>query len=326
MAKPTTLPRWADVGGAIINPTSGKKDVGFVDEEKPPAEFLNWLFNENYNWASYLNDGYFEGQFGLASAITPSAATGTLNDYNPTGWSTAQIIRLDLSGNTTLNGLAGGVDGRIAIIFNLTSVSARYLAIAHEAGASTAANRITVPGGVTRRLQGQGSCVILKYDGTTSRWRVINIYTTANDYMGLVQNTVLGPFGGTPSDPDAWSADVGAGYLETTGAGSAILRGYSVELPDGAVLEEIHATVRGHASEQLRMDFITYEVGVGRTGVAEPGDITSLAASDQALDITGLSQTISTGRSHFIQFLGTGVVANFRIYDLYIRWHRYSNP
>ena len=55
MAKPTTYPRWADVGGDIVEPTSGKKDVGWVSDEEPPAQYFNWLLNLLYQWVVYLD-------------------------------------------------------------------------------------------------------------------------------------------------------------------------------------------------------------------------------------------------------------------------------
>lgn len=54
MAQPTEKPRWADVGGDIIEPNTGKKDVGFVGGERPLAQFLNWLFNLIYLWILWL--------------------------------------------------------------------------------------------------------------------------------------------------------------------------------------------------------------------------------------------------------------------------------
>ncbi len=55
-SKPTSLPRWADISGSIVEPSSGKKDVGHEPNEQPPAEHLNWLFNLLYQWADYLGD------------------------------------------------------------------------------------------------------------------------------------------------------------------------------------------------------------------------------------------------------------------------------
>lgn len=55
-SKPGTLPRWADVGGNIVNPPSGKKDVGWVAAEAPSDGYWNWFNNLTYQWAAWLND------------------------------------------------------------------------------------------------------------------------------------------------------------------------------------------------------------------------------------------------------------------------------
>ena len=55
--KPTDLARWADTGGAIVIPPSGKQNVGWVAGERPPAQFMNWLAHRNYLWNEYLRDG-----------------------------------------------------------------------------------------------------------------------------------------------------------------------------------------------------------------------------------------------------------------------------
>ena len=55
-SRPATLPRWADVSGAIVVPTSGKLDVGFVAGERPPAQYLNWDLNLIYQWIAYLSN------------------------------------------------------------------------------------------------------------------------------------------------------------------------------------------------------------------------------------------------------------------------------
>lgn len=62
-AKPSVRPRWASSApvGAIVEPSSGKKDVGYEPGERPPAEFDNWLQNLNYQWIDYLGDQNFSG-------------------------------------------------------------------------------------------------------------------------------------------------------------------------------------------------------------------------------------------------------------------------
>ena len=53
LAKPVKKPRWANVGGAITEPSEIKKDVGWI-VEKPPHQFFNWLMNLYYQWVEYF--------------------------------------------------------------------------------------------------------------------------------------------------------------------------------------------------------------------------------------------------------------------------------
>ena len=76
-AKPTTLPRWATNPGAdVVEPTSAKKDDGFVSDEEPPAQYFNWLFETIYDWVNYLNDGALSGNHTFANDVT---ITGNLD-------------------------------------------------------------------------------------------------------------------------------------------------------------------------------------------------------------------------------------------------------
>lgn len=79
MAKPGSLPRWADVGGVILVPTSGKLDVGWV-VERPPYQFFNWWMNLVYQWTLYLSAGAFTGGGSMAGgfAVTGGLASDTL--------------------------------------------------------------------------------------------------------------------------------------------------------------------------------------------------------------------------------------------------------
>lgn len=57
--KPTTLPRWANGGGAkVATPSSGKQDIGWDTQEKPPAQWFNWLLLNIYLWLLWISDGY----------------------------------------------------------------------------------------------------------------------------------------------------------------------------------------------------------------------------------------------------------------------------
>jgi hypothetical protein len=69
MAKPTDLPRWAETSGGtpasnIIEPSSGKKDTGYVTiaesaggkGDVPTSGGLNWWMRLAYKWIEHLDD------------------------------------------------------------------------------------------------------------------------------------------------------------------------------------------------------------------------------------------------------------------------------
>ena len=61
MAKPTSKPDWTlsnpDFATVTQEPTALKKQAGWLPNEKPPREFMNWLF---YNLGEWID--YFEGE------------------------------------------------------------------------------------------------------------------------------------------------------------------------------------------------------------------------------------------------------------------------
>jgi hypothetical protein len=169
--KPTTLPRWANSGGDIVEPASGKKDIGWVDGEEPAAQHANWLLNELYNWAEYLDDGSLQGSLALASDISPTSLAADADDYSPTSLSTAQVIRQDASADVNITGLAGGADGRIMVLTNISA--ANWITLTDQDANSAAANRFTLPENNPVAIDPDGGTAILLYDATLSRWRLI---------------------------------------------------------------------------------------------------------------------------------------------------------
>lgn len=67
--------RWAETAGGtpnsgeIVEPASGKKDVGWVNGEKPPSEYFNQWQNGIYQWMKYLNDGALDGDHTIDGAL-----------------------------------------------------------------------------------------------------------------------------------------------------------------------------------------------------------------------------------------------------------------
>lgn len=168
MAKPTDVGRWGDVSAAIVVPSSGKKDVGWVPADRPAAQYRNYLDNIAWQWRQYVSDGILEGAFGLASAITPAALSANTDDYNPAGLATAQMIRQAVTTPINLTGLLAGVEGRIIVLQNNTALPGTdAMTLVHESGSSAAANRFFLASGANLAIPPIGS-VILRYTG--SRW------------------------------------------------------------------------------------------------------------------------------------------------------------
>lgn len=110
--------------------------------------------------------------------ITP-AALGSGNVNNWAGLLTGSANNgmrhwARISGNATTSVLTG-IDATAVQdgdTFELTNVSANAIDISHQDAASTAANRIITPSGVTYVLAADET-VIVRYDATTARWRLL---------------------------------------------------------------------------------------------------------------------------------------------------------
>lgn len=102
----------------------------------------------------------------LTGAASPSQLTSNVDDYAPTGFATAAVLRLQSDVPRTITGLAGGAAGRMVW---LTNVGAQTLSLATESASSAAANRFAF-GASSFDLVAGGS-ISIWYDTTSSRWR-----------------------------------------------------------------------------------------------------------------------------------------------------------
>ncbi len=110
-------------------------------------------------------------RFELIGAISPAQITATQDNYNPTGLSTASVLRLTTDTSRNITGLAGGADGRVLIIHNVGGFN---LVLMDEGGTSTATNRFALS---TNQTVPPDTSVAIQYDGTTQRWRVLSSST-----------------------------------------------------------------------------------------------------------------------------------------------------
>ena len=107
----------------------------------------------------------------VLGTISPILSSGNNNNFNPTGLSGATVIYAGAGAAAAITGLAGGVNGRLIYIVN---VSGFAVTITNLDANSTSANRILTPSATTLTLTGSnGFAVVLVYDGAAGFWRVI---------------------------------------------------------------------------------------------------------------------------------------------------------
>jgi hypothetical protein len=60
MPKPSSKPNWTvgnpDIATITVEPTNSKKQAGWLPDERPPREFMNWLFFNLGEWVDYLEE------------------------------------------------------------------------------------------------------------------------------------------------------------------------------------------------------------------------------------------------------------------------------
>lgn len=106
--------------------------------------------------------------------LTPTALSAQANNYDPAGFGTADTVRQDLTGSQTITGFAapGVGDNEAFTIINIDGGS-DGLTLANDSASSVAANRIITGTGADVELAA-GRSASLRYDTTSSRWRVLS--------------------------------------------------------------------------------------------------------------------------------------------------------
>lgn len=141
----------------------------WVTGELATASIMNIHIRDNFT-DRYNNRAIMDTQFRLASVV--SVALGTsVNDWNPTGFSTCNRLRVNPSSDALeITGFAAQPDGTFFIITN-TNGGANRFRLKNEDASSSAVNRIGVVGG--NLFFGPGTSAIVFYDASGSRWRAL---------------------------------------------------------------------------------------------------------------------------------------------------------
>lgn len=174
-------------------------------------------------------DSINAGGSSTPNIITPSTLTGQEFDYNPTGFGTADIIRIASDANcNSITSLDAQTDGEKKIFRNVGSYPVFFLG-EHTWG--TAANRIKTNRGVAVF---PGEEATLTYDGTASRWFISktnsesnpkdvklfsSLYSnTASDYSELSTATSGGSISNTTSSANTFGGLTLSTSTSSTGA------------------------------------------------------------------------------------------------------------
>ena len=247
--------------------------------------------------------------FALSGDITPAQITASQNDYDPTGLSTASVLRLDSDAAWSITGIAGGADGRILILHN---IGAFTITLENADAGSIAGNRFDMGADVAIATK---QVAAIQYDSTNSRWRYVGIPGSAGagDVVGpasatdnaiarydlttgkLIQNSVV-----TIADNGMIVTPVsvfcGAVYLyESSGVGPQALGLIAI---DALAANRTLSISVGDADRTLTIAGDATISGTN-TGDGQPLDATLTALA--ALTIAADSLTIGTGVDAFTQ-------------------------
>lgn len=79
MAKPASKPEWTvdnpNFGTVTVEPTAQKKQDGWLPDERPPRQFMNWLFFIINEWIDYFEQ-VTDGLIALQSTFDAVVGTG----------------------------------------------------------------------------------------------------------------------------------------------------------------------------------------------------------------------------------------------------------
>lgn len=130
--------------GAAVNFSAGTKDV-FITS---PAITQGW------------------------GVLAPAQLTANQNDYNPTGLQYANTLRLTADQFRRITGLAGGYEGRMLTILNVSTNVDGVVILNYEDATSAAANRFAIDNDLVLE---PGCAAVLQYNATLQRWGIIAV-------------------------------------------------------------------------------------------------------------------------------------------------------
>ena len=167
-----TLPSTPISGTSVQMYLNGQK-MTYTSEYTVSGTTVTYIPGPSVLTTDVLEFSYLVGSGGIAmgqaSVISPTSIGASQNNYAPTGFATADILRITASGAFSITGIIAETTSTRKKIINIGS---NIITLTHQDVLSTAANRIIIPGAVSLSLLADDS-VDLFYDTTTARWRVV---------------------------------------------------------------------------------------------------------------------------------------------------------
>jgi hypothetical protein len=176
--------------------------------------------------------------FALTGVITTASLGANQNDFNPTGFATASVVRLTSSIPIDITGFLAPSPA-VAAIKVLHNVGANIIALKDENAGSGAANRLALTADVSMSAD---AVSIIQYDVTTQRWRCVGgggggggagtgeAYVTIGNTAGLSAERALA---------------VGSGITLTDGGANASV---TLAAAAGAILQVLSTTYSANTS------------------------------------------------------------------------------
>lgn len=119
--------------------------------------------------------------FSSGGVISPSSFGSSQNDYNPTGFNNAFMVRLTPTASINITGMAATTNSKYGFKIIKNTNSTATITFVHNSGSSSAANRFSNFDGLDFKLGPLETCIVY-YDATLQRW------TVASHYTRLLQN------------------------------------------------------------------------------------------------------------------------------------------
>jgi hypothetical protein len=149
-------------------------------------------------------------RFDLSGVITPAQITALQDDYNPSGFATATVLRVSSDAARSITGMSAGAEGTMKVLTNVGSFN--IILIGSASSSSVAANQFLLNGNVGAITLMPNTSIVFRYDATTQKWRQFN---SAVDFASVT--------GGTTSEIFTFSGGIVSMYdnvLRVTNSGN----------------------------------------------------------------------------------------------------------